>query len=799
MKEIRLLACGAMTAFCVLPCLAKTVLWYHFDESPAGTKTSNSKTSILNAVDQTALVGTCHCFWQDLALFCTENPPVYSNSFARGLSWYDPVSGVRGSDTTSLHFPNARPGDGAGHRGSVIVHDASALKLKTFTAEAFVKDVTLGACKYERTFFFFESYVSTAEGNPGLGVNGHNDGKIAWRLYSDKNGKLGFYMSGPREGSPGSYVYPYTQNDSSHPGGGAPVNNAPAVLTDGNWHHIAMTVDNAAKTVKLYVDYIEVFSDTLFAEVPYESNYFFLGTTGSKGGGWGGLMDEVRISDAVLTPLQMLRPVAPKTDADTILYLPFENGFGWSGWTMPGGKYSAAFPNEAPGASVLRIIKRKLGSVESPLTADDLPATQLRDGIADRAAAAENPHAINLVTGEDANRTGTVFTYDDTARRIMSGSFTAELFFRAEIAAPGPYGTCLLSETAGRTDSWYVNFGRDGKLAFCARNQSGTKYQEVATAKTYNDSKWHHIAYVWDKPAQEVRFYVDYGLVGTISGIDQLNDAAGVTGWDPPYDANLWIGGRFNGDKGYAFHHHGQLDEVRITQRALDPQEFLTGAASGYPLLAKVDFEDNAKVAPYADVLNAGVLSAGASYWGRVPLSPVVENGGTIVEAANTKSVSIQNGTVTFGRNLPLEKAKSYVVEFYMKAKSVSPGAKILDLGSWSLSKSASSDGFVLTADTDEENGQTVAFPGVGTSASWFAYAISVATVNGETTMSLSCNGKLIASQPLNGELKPTSALVLGSSGFTGAFDELRITEGTVDPESMLFCPDPKGIVLILR
>lgn len=774
-------ACSVLSAVvCMEVCHANPVLWYHFDEQQPDVVTSNGRSTVTNAVDSTSLVGTCHSFWENLVMFTNEMPPVYADSFSNGVMWYDPVSKTRGTDGSAMRFRCSNMTSASGHRSVVVVHDATAVQLKTFTVEMFFRDVTGGVTTSERALATFESTVNPDNTLP-LGNQNHKNGRIAWRLYVDGNGSLYAYFGGL------SATYAQTVGSSNV-----------KILKDGNWHHVAMSVNNEHKEVKLYIDYKEVASSTLLSEIPYESPYLFVGSDMGTIRSSNAVLDEFRISDVALLPNEMIRPVTANSDADTLLYLSFDDWFGGKTWSDVTG-YPACYLNEAAGAKVLRVQKMKLGGETSVYDADVKPVDVVRDGISGRTSVSD-VSSIELKYDSSKNL-GTCFRYDDIARDIMSSSFTAEFFFKADTLPPYQYGTYFLSETAGQSESWYVNMGHgDGKLAAGVRNASGVGgTRTIVTPKSYADGKWHHIAFVWDKPSQMVLFYVDYDLMGSLGNVDQVNNAAANEAWKPPYDRYLYIGGRCNGEADQSMHHSGWMDEVRITQRSLDPQEFLTGKLGQGSLLAQVDFEDRIDVLPYADLVPAGVMSGSCAYDGKVPVSEIVENGGSVVEASNAKSLHLQGGKVSFGRNLPVEKAGDYLVEFFMKADSVSRGVQLLGFdGSWSLSCGERDSTLVLTVNTDAALGQTVVFP-LNQLNAWFVYALAFSRNGSETAISLYRNGVLIGTKYVAGQLLPSSGMTLGSDGFFGWFDELRVREGSVDLKSMMFCPNPKGLIVVFR
>lgn len=781
------------------PVQAKTIAWYHFDEHQAGV-VSSEKETILNAADPTVASAVPYSIWQNTAAFSgRDGAPVYAVGFPDGVVCYDPVSGTRFVNSTSLEMHNTANNIASGHHADVFVRDASALHLSTFTIEAFVRDTTTTKSQYERIFFFMEGYKSSS--TVEVGQVGYVDGEWAWMVGMKPGGELMFNMSGKREGSAESgYTFPNRQSSNTRPPNNTWFNNnIPNILIDGQWHHIAMTVDGVAKKVRLYIDYVQCFEDKLYSDIPYESTYLHIGTKGcGQSGSWGGLMDEVRISDVVLQPDQMLRPVAEKS-LSSMLYLSFTPWFG----TKDSFVLNAAV--NATVFSVARNLGTDASNPEPIYSGADLPSSVIRDGIADRATSSTNDSAVELVPRSGGNTTS-VFSYNDVERRIMSDSFTAELFFKTDKPSQFAYGTYLLSETAGLADSWSVFYGTDARLKANVRTASGVS-KSILTSTRYDDNNWHHIAYVWDKVAQVVRFYVDYKLIGTATEIDQVNNAAANTDFAPPFDRNLWIGGRFNGSAGQSFHFTGKMDELRITQMALDPQEFLTGLDSASPLLADIRFDNDAKMQPYGEMLADGVLFGAVSYVTKVPCKSLVALDGAVYAAENPAALSLAGGSVTFRRNLLLETADEYTLEFFLRTDPLSGSlAQVLRLGDardcvWSVAVDQLCSSLVLEAATDTKSAQTIVFtPNAG--MGWHHYALTFGHTDLNTEVKLFLNGSLVGTKTLEGHLNPAvgaSELTVGSAAFCGKIDEIRMTEGVLDASKFLACDPVRGLKLILH
>ena len=88
--------------------------------------------------------------------------------------------------------------------------------------------------------------------------------------------------------------------DLKLPIGGSPLSSE-AVVTDGDWHRIAISWDG--KNRILYVDDVEVAKDTQ-SSLPYSTGglYFGAGKNLEAGSFWSGLIDDIKIYDRAVTP-----------------------------------------------------------------------------------------------------------------------------------------------------------------------------------------------------------------------------------------------------------------------------------------------------------------------------------------------------------------------------------------------------------------------------------------------------------------------------------------------------------------
>lgn len=106
-------------------------------------------------------------------------------------------------------------------------------------------------------------------------------------------------------------------------------------------------------------------------------------------------------------------------------------------------------------------------------------------------------------------------------------------------------------------ESWIYN---DGRLAFRVSNLSGGGTVIYDLDNLDGPDNWYHIAYVWDREAQQTRLYVD--------GVQRASATLSPTGWVNPSPTLYLAGGHSGNSKG-----NGVWDDVRVYDRALTADE----------------------------------------------------------------------------------------------------------------------------------------------------------------------------------------------------------------------------------
>lgn len=186
-----------------------------------------------------------------------------------------------------------------------------------------------------------------------------------------------------------------------------------------------------------------------------------------------------------------------------------------------------------------------------------------------------------LGTGLDLSGDGNYGSIPNSPAFVLTNDFTVELFFKAN----QPY-TVYGSDPAelinklhtpvegGHLSSFVIEYGANGSLNGFVSYAPNVGLYAGATAARYGDGFWHHVALVFhhDSPVgtNTVQLFVDYTLQTSGSG------AATPVAWAdyPIYlGAGNFPGGQDNGQ--FRRNFDGSLDEVRISNVALAPSEFV--------------------------------------------------------------------------------------------------------------------------------------------------------------------------------------------------------------------------------
>lgn len=302
---------------------------------------------------------------------------------------------------------------------------------------------------------------------------------------------------------------------------------------------------------------------------------------------------------------------------------------------------------------------------------------------------------------------------------------------------------------------------------------------------------WHHYA-VHIGTNAFLRLYIDYRFIAETSAPAHafLNEL-------------FHIGNRVNKDYWFT----GHLDEFRISDRYLDPCEFIGAPRT----LAHWRFEPG------------NMTNDSSSYGHTLTNIGVTSSADTMPEARDSAGSAVFNGASILStvNTLDLSSRTNLTVEWFMKpAMATSDTVGVLwETGHpWvtylpgSFGAYLNNDGIntlTLAERRASTHGTTNAVPGGTTAGSWHHYAVLISATNTTATqIRLFIDGEAADTAWLTYHSGvtttfPNLTFTIGARRvdrypYAGLIDELRITDGILSPEEFLYQPF-KGTVLILR
>ena len=671
------LAAAAFAAAAAFPVATSgdTVAWWHFDEAdPGATAAANT---IASGMSQ-EIYATPVSLSDATATASGDWMPSYARPF-QGLCVYDPVSGERRVNRSAMKFRTAESGKygGALH----VLTESSSIyggTANAITVEAFV-------CTTGGVFSTFAPIVAC--------MQYENWTSEKWAIYEEANGTIALRFDGTA----------YYSGNSSQAG--------TAKINDGVWHHVAFTWDGS--TIKIFVDYVQdkfangnarQFTKTTTLKYNNGGQWDYTRIGGYKGKSgettsrrrFNGLIDEVRISSVALTPDQFLRLQPVDMDADEVLRVSFEPGE--YGALSDGANIADAL---GPDCQKALFRSRNNGGAASFSTTEKPSATI---GSSLFAEAVANSASISFSTNGTGADSGCYVVAPDLAGRLVGGSvtnYTVECFFksrrqirgatsgRQSVFRLGAWQT--LGEATLCADDGLGNGMETGKMLVSYRNAAGSVLYDSTVDADLDDGDWHHMAFVVDGDRRQSRAYID----GRVSLL-RTNYDFGFA-----YSKNnfgLYVGCGFDGGSAWRpiKFFDGWIDSLRVTKRALAPEEFMSknpfGAiGDGSRPLLLADFNGNYD---FACVSNASFSVAGygeARTGGNAPVfvnsafgSLLLDGQNGVVKAKSVKDASMNRSRVVFPSS-PLYELDAFTVEFWAKFTGIvnasGPVANNADLG----------------------------------------------------------------------------------------------------------------------
>ena len=807
-------------ALAASPAMAKTVLWYHFNERDIGYRpyyTSSHPDVVENAADPGCLQGKPGGL-STAPAFTSNQYPTYTNDFPSCATWYDPATGAYGADRHCL-WMKSQYSDGSGESSVILTDDNEKLHCEKITVEFMAKlALPTGKIGLKNQAHMIGMRNSSTANVVAWGIIFYTSGKAVMRVQT---------RDAAGTGTDSNKSFELAESTSS-------------ALLDGKWHHVAFTYDG--EVAKLYVDYALRVSKAWTHPLDYNEDcngkLSICGFDKQTYGHWHGFIDEVRISDEALPPEKFLRPggivsaalaekIGAVTDADTALYLPFDTVE--SACTDPffGGVGAPLIFNAVTNARAPKIKAVLPSSGMLPVESQSTASSQIHAGIFAQETAV-NGGSWKFGKNEAKPGRSIHMTLDDRSVNggshfVTTGDFTMEFFLNVH-SDPVSLRYLAREQTSGGGTAWtlYVSPSGDRLAWSLAPSQGGDSKLIYKDGLTYNE--WHHVAIVVNRRLRTAALYLDGEQVG-----EQLKDFDLAL---PPGDVadSLKICGGYGSEKEDQFHDLS-IDELRITSRALSPQEFITAGTHGTtalePTRAWMSFEGDMKVAPRPDEIPEGEMADNAQFSSTVCGNGTIIDGyGTILGTSNSQSIKFSGEAAKsiFRRNVLLEKdMESMTVEFFMKAPKGSATAwafitrmysgltmaDSMDNMNWTIGyRNADGDIYIGAVTTEKPaDSQTLYF---GESVNdfddgrWHHVAVTFEPDGNGNTLVTVYKDYELCGQPktFDGTLKHVngvsgSCMAMGYN-FNGWIDEFRISKGVLSVNEMIHAVK-RGTVVIFR
>lgn len=521
------------------------------------------------------------------------------------------------------------------------------------------------------------------------------------------------------------------------------------------------------------------------------------------------------------------------TDDDTVVFLTFDGEYADGVNPLT----STCLRNAATGACARQPTLRIERNAEVILD-PDAPGREggkIRNGLFGEQMI-QNAASLHFRTNElsESRHTGMVVIPNSDGFIDGQGSFTAECFvlYRAIDSDKEHF----LFSTHAESDEG-VSLGKrfcvypacsDGKLAstVLVDKDDGTigsvTLPNIVVSDSVVDGKWHHIAFVYDEEAQTVALYLDYVMIKYKPGI-KLTHARPRGAWP-----DFYVGGAYAA--GYNAHDL-QIDNVRVTRRALKMEEFLVPgkAVTIGDTIAALTFEPDSGTglwpAPEAlkPISTTGTQSFSNETWEAYGIRTV---DGELIRRGNirsrhfTKSAQLKwnNEQLSLFTNLT-----AATIEFFYKSDAdagVSSYANVIGFqgsrkdhpgeggGVMSIQIANPSNSFRFAMNTTTAGNCVCAAPesyykdhSPSCDGAWHHVAGVVSNEVDKVRMRLFIDYEERRTITFNGNIRRDleSMSLLVGGGFNGLLDEVRITAKALPVEKFLRRASAPGLTILFR
>ena len=355
--------------------------------------------------------------------------------------------------------------------------------------------------------------------------------------------------------------------------------------TMGEWHHFAIVVDQTGESKRLtaYLDNVAVRSIDLHSGITqnnasnvndHNGAWFIAG--GPSGCSFDGKIDSMRVTLRALTQDEFL--TAKKFPA---------------GRTLAHVKFDDETVNADPeGGTMVAGVNAKARDAGAVATfSGDVPGAIIRDGANGEIITKENTKSLSL-SGSKVTWGSSSDGYGDTyfIRRTLTGdkrtSWTVEFWMKTTLTQ-NTWSRIITASNAGSLGSGYayaLTFWDSNILSLRGDGNDPMLNSTVDVC----DGKWHHVAITYapnnDYPESksDVKLYIDYG---SEEGGYTYSGATSTLGLVTNPDSLMLVMGMGSNS---ANTYNGLIDEFRISDGALEPEEFLRAEnAPGFSIIIR--------------------------------------------------------------------------------------------------------------------------------------------------------------------------------------------------------------------
>ena len=527
---------------------ARTVIHYTFDSGNIGTVFTHGST-VTN--DANPGVHNATVYGLSGASISSSSPrmPFVTNGVPDKCRIYDPVAGTSASCVDrAFRFPVKTSSSGA----CLEVPNAAALRAESFTVEVMLR--------------MPKGQVDTSHWNviavqPAIMKCANAD---AWGL------RLVGGVPVVRFTPPQTFTLKIGKTDEYENASGNSEFNTYTSVSDGRWHHVAFSCtpnasDSTKTDLKVFVDYEQKIAKTLSFRPQFsaeENCPIWICGNRQTAGLFTGEIGEFRFSDEVLAKEQFLRLRGVGVDDDVVIYYDFEDEEVWIG---KGDVVNKANPGKMNGSFSTNHFE---GVGTYPCVTNDSPFAKLCLSRGTLSRFTSEKCLENAYTNASSRSTGAYLHVLPAEDWFSKTNFTVECFYKSKgnIEQYTPF----VFRWGGVNVQFNLGVGGTPNKLYgvvCPANATAVAHQKTfADSANTADGQWHHAAMVV-RQGESVKLYRDW-LSQPVAQTTLTTNLypKGLSAENSP----LYIAG---GASRNTF--NGRLDEVRITLRALEPDEFI--------------------------------------------------------------------------------------------------------------------------------------------------------------------------------------------------------------------------------